>query len=655
MLSAGSCHRRSLLALAALTAAITLVASTPDAGAVNCPTLLDQGDTTTQIDVNGAIDVVHQFSSPGATQFVPPATVTQVEYLVVGAGGGGGARYGGGGGGGAVLTGIMTVTAGVGLDVTVGAGGVGGVRRASGVAHGPGSNGASSALASVVAQGGGGGGAGNQSTNSVGRPGASGGGGGGGPLDQYVVTYGGGTGLQGNNGGAGTFAGAYNYFQGLTAGGGGGAGSTGGAGDRRSGVGLAGMGGAGANSTISGTSVWYAGGGGGGAFHVNQPNAGRDGGGDGTNTDTQPARAVRGGGGGGGGLSTQGWDGSAGGDGGDGVVIVRYAMPPLAPCAPVITSVTSGDGEAEVAFTPPSSDGGSPISNYEYSSDGGATWQAFSPSVIASPVVIGGLTNDSLSALALRAVNVAGPGPSSNVMSVTPTAPTTTTAPPSLPADLPSLVTTPAPVGPPVGPPVITTVSPATTTTTEPTLPLVLPGEVLVTRDGRPVDAAVFATEASGLTLLHGDSRLRVSARCNATCPPLLLSDQGGATLQAEAEAELLLTATGLRPGAAVTIWIFSEPTLLANSVLDPQGTYTGVVPLDGVPAGQHTLQFNSIGRTGERLSFHLALNLVSQAVDPPIELPSTGRGMSPVVVVVASAWMLLGIALVRRSTLRTR
>lgn len=613
-----------------LAASVGVVVGTMSpAQAVACPTLAQQGDSTTVLDVGGVDHVVHHFTTTGSAWFTPPATVTEVSYLVVGGGGGGGARYGGGGGGGGVVTGTQSVAPGVGLSVTVGAGGTGGVKRVTGVAPGRGSNGSPSALGTVTALGGGGGGAGNQGVNSAGRAGSSGGGGGGGPLDQTVVTYSGGAATQGHAGGAGTFASNGNYFQGLTGGGGGGAGGAGGAGDRRTGVGLAGAGGAGVTSTISGTTLAYGGGGGGRAFHVNLANLGSGGGGDGTNADTQPAKAQRGGGGGGGGLSTQGWDGSAGGDGGDGLVVVSYPMPPLAPCAPVITSIVAGDGHVSVVFDPPTSDGGAAVTDYDFSADGGVTWQRFTPTVRESPVVIDGLTNGTVAALALRAVNIAGAGPSSNVVEATPQLP----PPPVLPEGLPALITAPVASSRPItSTPPSTTAPPSTTsppTSTALDDPDLEPGEVLVTRNGEPVDAMVFVNDPSSLTLLHGDSRLRVSTRCALVCPPMVPGEMGGMSLQVDARSSVHLTASGLRPGAPVTVWVFSTPRRLADDTLGADGSYQGVVPLTDVSLGHHTLRVNSVDRSGDAVSFHVTLMVVADQAGPTSVLPSTGSPVS--------------------------
>lgn len=92
------------------------------------------------------------------------------------------------------------------------------------------------------------------------------------------------------------------------------------------------------------------------------------------------------------------------------------------PTAPTSLVATPGDTQASIAFTAPSSDGGSAITNYQYKVGTGA-WTAFSPADTTTPVVVTGLTNDQQVSIRLRAVNAVGAGAESAAVTVTPTAP----------------------------------------------------------------------------------------------------------------------------------------------------------------------------------------------------------------------------------------
>jgi hypothetical protein len=82
------------------------------------------------------------------------------------------------------------------------------------------------------------------------------------------------------------------------------------------------------------------------------------------------------------------------------------------PLAPTITGITPGDEKLNVAFTA-GSDGGLPITTYEYSLDGGS-WTPRGSGTTGSPLVITGLANGTTYQVRIRAVNAVGPGEASN-------------------------------------------------------------------------------------------------------------------------------------------------------------------------------------------------------------------------------------------------
>ena len=102
--------------------------------------------------------------------------------------------------------------------------------------------------------------------------------------------------------------------------------------------------------------------------------------------------------------------------------------PLTVPTAPTITQITTGNATLSVAFTA-ASDGGNPITTYQYSTDGGATWQTRTVGSTSSPLVITALSTNGTTALAngttysvrIRAVNSAGTGSASSSVTATPT------------------------------------------------------------------------------------------------------------------------------------------------------------------------------------------------------------------------------------------
>jgi len=250
-----------------------------------------------------------------------------VEYLVVGGGGGGGSDTGGGGGAGGFLTGTASKAFDTTFTVTVGAGGTGGNYPTDGT------DGGNSVFDNVTATGGGRG----MTETFAAATGGSGGGGAGGPGLKLGAA---GTVGQGNAGGNGSGVNPSTYGR---AGGGGGADAAG----ANAGVGVGGAGGAGKASSITGSSVTYAGGGGGGAIFSGNGGAGGAGGG-GAGGNGQNAFGTAGtantGGGGGGASNDTGGVHESGGNGGSGVVILKFldadTKTPTVTGSPTIT--TSG-------------------------------------------------------------------------------------------------------------------------------------------------------------------------------------------------------------------------------------------------------------------------------------------------------------------------
>lgn len=257
------------------------------------------GTTGTPTNTQDGQDEIYEWSGAGSITFSQGGLV---EYLVVAGGGGAGGSGGfwgsGGGGAGGLLTGSFTATAST-YNITVGSGGAGGTARTV-----AGTSGGNSSIvgtnAPAAAIGGGAGGA----ESDAGSTGGSGGGASGNPVTGYAGTAG-----QGNAGG--------DASGGNQAGGGGGASATG-----SDGGGSGGNGGDGLASSITGSSVTYAGGGGGAIDST----GGLGGGGDGAPTDTTKTSAQDGTDGlGGGGGGVRAHSGSlTGGDGGNGTVIIRF-------------------------------------------------------------------------------------------------------------------------------------------------------------------------------------------------------------------------------------------------------------------------------------------------------------------------------------------
>tara|TARA_B110000977_G_scaffold189628_1_gene259367 strand:+ start:294 stop:1217 length:924 start_codon:yes stop_codon:yes gene_type:complete len=261
------------------------------------------GTVATTTDGN---DTIYSFTDDGT---ITIATGGIANILLVGGGGGGGLGFGGGGGGGGLLYLTDTYLPAGSFTVTVGAGGPFGPRSVGGASQ-YGQNGGMSRVGPYTVLGGGGGGSQlYELPNWDSGPGLIGGCGGGtsgnNTNGNETAT---GLGLLGGNGGAG------NYIGGA---GGGGMGADGQEGDNALGA----NGGDGVQNSITGSAVYYAGGGAGyGYAYTSQGTGGLGGGGDcvgsGYTGTGLPGTANTGGGG-------AGANALDAGAGGSGIVIVR--------------------------------------------------------------------------------------------------------------------------------------------------------------------------------------------------------------------------------------------------------------------------------------------------------------------------------------------
>ena len=258
---------------------------------------------------------------------IPRYTIT---HLTVAGGAGGGKAKPGGGGAGGMLTSSFLANEGIQLTCSIGAGGAGANSGSVKGTNGGNSSIAGTGITNITSIGGGGGGS---DQNTAGADGGSGGGGSG----ESDADGGSGTSGQGSNGGDGISGGA------AAGGGGGGKNAAGANGTSNTG----GNGGAGLASSITGSSVQYAGGGGGANENASGGSGGAGGGGGGAQGSAGNGTANTGGGGG---ASHEGTAGT----GGSGIIVL--SMPDASYSgtvsgSPTVATNVGGAGVTTIKFT----------------------------------------------------------------------------------------------------------------------------------------------------------------------------------------------------------------------------------------------------------------------------------------------------------------
>jgi len=109
------------------------------------------------------------------------------------------------------------------------------------------------------------------------------------------------------------------------------------------------------------------------------------------------------------------------------------AVPATVPTAPILTTIVGGNGTLTLTWTPPTSTGGTPITDYQYTTDGGQTYLNLGTIGITATInktsygalPLAALVNGNAYTVYIRAKNVIGTGAVSNFLTgiPVPTAP----------------------------------------------------------------------------------------------------------------------------------------------------------------------------------------------------------------------------------------
>ncbi|MCC5949256.1 MAG: fibronectin type III domain-containing protein [Nitriliruptoraceae bacterium] len=360
---------------------------------------------------------------------------------------------------------------------------------------------------------------------------------------------------------------------------------------------------------------------------------------------------------------------------GSGASATIVGRPYGAPLAPAVT-VTPADRQLQVAWTIAPSNGRA-VSGYEVLIDGEVR---ATTAATARSAIIDGLTNGTRTTVAVRGVNLAGPGATGEVAAVPATVPGMPTVHGVSSGNRTLSVSFTAP-GVNGGSPVAGyqySVDGGATWTSIPlvsdTRPLVLRGLQNDTRyevrlrafnamgagDASPTRAAtplVFAIRppAPDGSPVFGDGDPDPDTRPAPGTPRVLIDDEpvaavlrldgtrlhieapgfaiglrgtevDGTPMQIDSDGRLVVrrggmvevSGYGFAPGSSVDVWLFSEPHLLGVVEVGADGTFAAALALpEGIEPGEHTVQLNGVSVDGALRS---ASTLVFVAETEPME-----------------------------------
>jgi hypothetical protein len=170
-------------------------------------------------------------------------------------------------------------------------------------------------------------------------------------------------------------------------------------------------------------------------------------------------------------------------------------------------------------------------------------------------------------------------------------------------------------------------------------LPALTAGQSLATSAGLPEAVAVTGVPETGSVVVEGSGWV---VSVNADRDNGVVENTDGTVLVRLDQSSVGTTnGSGFLPGTLATVWLFSEPTLVATVSVDDNGEFSAEFLVDAraIAPGEHTLQVQGVGSDG----FIKAANL-GVLVEQPVEL--TTESASGLLWWVAGAFLLLLLVL---------
>lgn len=153
-------------------------------------------------------------------------------------------------------------------------------------------------------------------------------------------------------------------------------------------------------------------------------------------------------------------------------------------------------------------------------------------------------------------------------------------------------------------------------------LPTLRPGLSLATSAGLPTQVSVTASP-NKRSVVVGDGSWEIAVDVDGD-RGVIDGEAQAPTISLENSAVASARGDGFQPGTTASVWIFSDPTLMATVVVSTDGSFIADFMVDPrfLPPGEHTLQIQGVGEDG----FIKAANL-GVVVQEPVALTADSAG----------------------------
>lgn len=187
------------------------------------------------------------------------------------------------------------------------------------------------------------------------------------------------------------------------------------------------------------------------------------------------------------------------------------------------------------------------------------------------------------------------------------------------------------------------------------TLPALVPKESIAYENGTPAVVEMSITSNQSGYLLQGDN-WQVSLEATDTQGnSLVLDDSGNIVLNSDRFVQF--QGTGFAPGSIIKVWLFSDPSSIADVVADSNGNFTGSAQLPAeIENGNHTVQLNGLSKDGQVRSVALGVVVQPDVAAAPTLIPVDVAPLWNLLFITAGvAMMLLLVLVVRRRLFLTQ